>query len=45
MALELLSQLCTFENSTKCNKISFDSDSFRIGLFYSNSIMKCNASW
>ena len=28
MALELLSLLCTFENSTKCSKVSFDSDSF-----------------
>ena len=27
MALEHLSLLCTFENSTECNKISFDSDS------------------
>ena len=31
MALELLSQLCTFEYSLKCSKVSFDSDSlFRI---------------
>ena len=29
MALELLSQLCLFENSTKCSKISFDSNSFQ----------------
>ena len=28
MALELLSVLCTFENSTKCNEISFDPESF-----------------
>ena len=28
MALELRSQLCSFENSTKCNEISFDPDSF-----------------
>ena len=28
VALELLSLLCIFENSTKCIKISFDSDSF-----------------
>ena len=28
MALELLSLLCTFENSTKRGKISFDSHSF-----------------
>ena len=28
MALELLSVLCTFENPTKCNEISFDPDSF-----------------
>ena len=28
MALELLSVLCTFENSIKCNEISFDPDSF-----------------
>ena len=28
MALELRSQLCTFENSTKCNEISFDLHSF-----------------
>ena len=28
MALELRSQLCTVENSTKCNEISFDPDSF-----------------
>ena len=27
MALELLSQFCTFENSTECSKILFDSDS------------------
>ena len=26
MALELLSQLCKFENSTECSKILFDSD-------------------
>ena len=26
MALELLSALCTFENSNKCSKISFESD-------------------
>ena len=29
MALELLSQLCTFESSTECSKISFDSDSLQ----------------
>ena len=29
VALELLSQLCKFENSTECNKISFDSYSFQ----------------
>ena len=28
MVLELLSVLCTFENSIKCNEISFDPDSF-----------------
>ena len=28
MALKLLSLLYTFENSTKCNEISFDPDSF-----------------
>ena len=28
MALELRSQLCTFKNSTKCNEISLDLDSF-----------------
>ena len=28
MALELRSPLCTFENSTKRNQISFDPDSF-----------------
>ena len=28
MALELLSLLYTFENSTKCDEISFDPDSF-----------------
>ena len=28
MILDLLSLLCTFENSTKCSKISFDPDSF-----------------
>ena len=28
MALELRSQLCTFENSTNCNEISFDPHSF-----------------
>ena len=28
MALELRSQLCTFENSTKCNEISFGPHSF-----------------
>ena len=36
MALELRSQLCTFENSTKCYEISFDLHSFSgklIGLF------------
>ena len=30
MALEIRSQLSTFENSTKFNEISFDADSFRI---------------
>ena len=30
MALELLSQLYIFENSTECSKISFDSDTFRM---------------
>ena len=30
MALELPSLLCTFENSTKRNEISFDPDFFRI---------------
>ena len=29
VAIELLSQLCTFENSTECSKISFDSDSLQ----------------
>ena len=28
MVLELRTQLCTFENSTKCNEISFDQHSF-----------------
>ena len=28
MALELRSQLCTFENSTEFDEISFDPDSF-----------------
>ena len=28
MELELLSPLYTFENSTKCNEISFDPNSF-----------------
>ena len=28
VALELRSQLCTFENSTNCNEISFDPHSF-----------------
>ena len=28
MALELRSQLCTFENSTNCNEKSFDAYSF-----------------
>ena len=28
MALELRLQLCTFENSTNCNEISFDPHSF-----------------
>ena len=28
MALEVQSLLCTFENSTKCNALSFDPDSF-----------------
>ena len=28
VALKLLSVLCTFENSTKCNETSFDLDSF-----------------
>ena len=27
--VELLSLLCTFENSTECSKISFDSDHFQ----------------
>ena len=29
VALELLSVLCKFGNSTKCSKIPFDSDSFQ----------------
>ena len=29
MALELRLQLCTFENSTNCDEISFDLHSFR----------------
>ena len=33
MALELLSLLCTFENSKKCDEISFDPESF-LGLVY-----------
>ena len=32
MGLEHISQLCTFENSTECSKISFDSDSFQNSL-------------
>ena len=28
MVSELLSVLCTFENSKNCNEISFDADSF-----------------
>ena len=28
LVLELLSLLCIFENSTKCSKVSFDSDYF-----------------
>ena len=28
VALELRSQLCTFENTTKCNEITLDLDSF-----------------
>ena len=28
VALELRSQLCTFENSTNCNEISLDPNSF-----------------
>ena len=28
MAIQLRSQLCTFENSTNCNEISFDPHSF-----------------
>ena len=28
MALQLRSQLCTFENSTNCNEILFDPHSF-----------------
>ena len=28
MALEVRSQLCTFENSTNCNEVSFDPHSF-----------------
>ena len=28
MALEFLSVLCTFENSTKCNEIPFDPGSY-----------------
>ena len=35
MASELLSLLCTFENSTKCCKISFDYNSFQV--YYRNS--------
>ena len=29
MALELRSQLCTFENSTNCNEISFEYPGYR----------------
>ena len=29
VALEILSLLCTFKNSTKCSNVSFDSDSFQ----------------
>ena len=35
MAIELLSLLSTFENSTKCDKIPFDSDSYKKGLLRS----------
>ena len=34
MALELRSVLCTFENSTKCYEISFDSDSAKRSIEY-----------
>ena len=39
MLLELLSLLCAFENSTKCSKISFDSDSFLEQL---TGLLQCN---
>ena len=41
MALELRSQLCTFENFTNCNEISCDPHSFsEQGLLYVNSELK-----
>ena len=44
MALELRSQLCTFENSTKCNEISFDPDSsskYLKGLLIGSEYLTC----
>ena len=41
MALDVLLLLCTFENSTKCDEISFDSHSF---LEYLRSIIM-HSSW
>ena len=46
MALELRSQLCTFENSTNCNEISFDPHSFSEklkGLLPKSSILIVNS--
>ena len=42
MALGILSLLRTFENSTKCSKISLDSDSLQNG--YSNLKAVCHVS-
>ena len=43
MALELLSALCTFDNSTKCPEITFDPHSFSEklkGLLQSNEFLR-----
>ena len=38
MALEVVSLLCTFENSSNCIITSFDLDSFLKSLFFSKQI-------